>query len=478
MQSPNSLEKPVSPTDPGTALLTHSRLLGTRLHLHTWVRALVAVTIITGAYFAQYLVGIEALDVRGLVLLALVIAAYNAVTWILVRPYQGVELNAAQHRYLLWIMRATILLDYLALTVAVWLVGGSRSPFLAFYLLHLILCAVLLSRREAIAFTFVAFVLLTALVCGEWLGMIPTRQPLGAIAGPCELDGRFALTVLVVYGTLFGLTAFLLIGLSELLRQGERRVLTTNRELERLSNMRRDFLHIALHNLQSPIGAITMYLKNMRAGLGGSLTEQQGHWTQRSLSRLEDLNEFLRDLQMLATLESGRIDAEATEFDITPIVQELVDSHQDIAQQHDHRMEVKVQRDVPKVRGLERLIREAIVNYITNAIKYTPAGGRIIVRVGYRRPHVRVEVEDTGIGIAPAEQDRLFNEFARVERRDTPLGQVKGTGLGLSIVRRVIEAHGGRVGVHSRVDQGSTFFIELPEAGSTEAPVAESTTEP
>jgi signal transduction histidine kinase len=92
------------------------------------------------------------------------------------------------------------------------------------------------------------------------------------------------------------------------------------------------------------------------------------------------------------------------------------------------------------------------------------------VRVAYRRPHVRVEVEDTGIGIAPADRDRLFDEFSRVERRDTTLGQVKGTGLGLSIVRRVVEAHHGRVGVHSRLNQGSTFFIELPEAGATEAP--------
>ena len=114
--------------------------------------------------------------------------------------------------------------------------------------------------------------------------------------------------------------------------------------------------------------------------------------------------------------------------------------------------------------GVPRLLQESLTNYVDNAIKYTPAGGRITARVrsGESPAMFRVEVSDTGVGISREDQTRLFSEFTRLGRGHPAVKGVPGTGLGLSIVRRIVESHGGRVGVESEPGKGSTFWLELP----------------
>ncbi len=442
--------------------LSFTRLLGSRLYLHTWVRLVVALTIVVGAYFASDVVGIEALNVRALVGVAFAIAAYNAVAWFISRAYRTPERSASAYRFLSNVMYATIALDFVSLTVAIWLVGGARSPFLAFYLLHIILSCILLPRSDAWLSLALAYALLSGLVISEWLHLIPSNTPIGAVAGPCEMDGRFALTVLVVYGMLFGLTFFLMIGLTGMLRRDERELRRAYAELDRLSSMRRDFLHIALHDLKTPVAAVSGLLGNLRSGLVGELAPKQKEWVDRSLTRLGGLDRFLLDLQMLASLEHADLRDQAENVDLLHLSREVVEENQDLAAQHGHTLTLEAGGDgrPPIVRGVPRLLREALLNYITNAIKYTPSGGRIRVRCLGREGVAVVEVEDTGIGISAHDQQRLFNEFVRI--RKGKAAQAEGTGLGLSIVRRVVEAHGGSVGVHSEPGQGSTFFLTLP----------------
>lgn len=442
------------------ALLTYNRLIGSRLYLHTEVRYVVAVVIVLGALFARYVIGITELRVGALVAVAVVVAAYNTVAIIIIRPYRDASLAGRAYKYLSRVMYAAMAMDYLALTVAIWLVGGARSPFLAFYLFHVVIGCILLSRRAAIASTAMACGLLYLLVLGEWLGIIPDHEPIGAIAAGGDLDTRYVLTVLVVYLMLFGLTAFLLIGLSEALREGERQIQRANEELDRLSNLRRDFLNIALHNLQSPVGAVTMFMNNLKSGLSGPLNEQQRDWVNRALKRLEGLTEFQRGLQMLATLDSARLANEAGDVDLSAIVRDLVEENQDLAQAHGHALEADLPDEPVIVKGVDRLLREAVVNYITNSIKYTPDGGRIVVRAARHKDAVHIEVSDNGIGISEENQKKLFQEFVRIKRDKT--AKVKGTGLGLSIVRRIAETHHGRVYVRSKLNEGTTFGIELP----------------
>jgi signal transduction histidine kinase len=452
-------------------LLTHSLHLGSRLYVQAGVRYLVSGAILAGTFLAWRVLGIQDLDVWSLVAVGLVLAGYNTVVVFLVRPHRRPGEAASAHLFLKRVLHATVILDYLALAAVVWLVGGTRSPFLPFFVLQLV-NSILLSRRAALLTAAFGYGVLVALVSLEYLSVLTPRMPLGAVADLAPVDPRYYGTVLVTYGMLFALTSTLLLGFSELLRRGEERLRTANEELERLGDFRRDFLHIALHNVQAPVGAVTMLLQNMRHGLGGPLTELQGEWLDRCLVRLREMNSFVRDLRLLGSLEGDPLAQGTEDLDLVPLLEEVLQAYRDSAADAGHEMLLELPPRLPPVRGVERLIREAVVNYVTNAIKYTPQGGRIVLRAAYEHPNVRIEVEDNGIGISEAGQKRLFQEFVRLQHTSSSRPKIPGEGLGLSIVRKVAEAHGGAVGVESAPDRGSRFYLLLPALAPAERPSA------
>jgi two-component system phosphate regulon sensor histidine kinase PhoR len=253
------------------------------------------------------------------------------------------------------------------------------------------------------------------------------------------------------------------------LRHRNAALLAANQKLARVSQLRRDFLQIALHNLRSPVGAVSMHISNLAHGYGGPLSETQQAWVERAQCRLEELSRFLHDLEYMAALEAEELEHHTQEVDLAEVVDELLKDNRDLADKAGHRLSVTRPAGPANVPGIPRLIREALANYITNAIKYTPKGGQIHVRVIEESECVRVEVQDTGIGIAPKDQVRLFHELVRVHRSDSPVGEVAGSGLGLYIVQRIAEMHHARIDVKSEEGQGSTFSITFPKAGHLDA---------
>ena len=456
--------------DGDDALLSHSLLLGERLYFFSRLRFLAAAAILSGALFAIHVVGIEGLNLGMLAGTAAFLALYNLAVFFTVRPYRRPERAASAPRLLIRIASTTILLDYLVLTFTIWQVGGSQSPFLAFYVLHAVFAAVMLSRRAAVAHATVGYAMLAALVLGEWFGWVPRHRPLGAVFGGAEDDFRVVWTLLFLYGLLTAATTYLATGLTARLRDSERRLRAAVHSLERLADLRRAFLHVVVHNLRSPLGAVTTLLDNLSSELGGPLTEQQRQWVARADHRLRGGLELLRGLQVLADLETESLANLMVSVDVRAIVKEVVEEYADLAQQRRQSLTAELPDSLPPVRGIARLLREALVNYVTNAIKYSGDGRTIVVRVRAQDASLRVEVQDNGPGIPPEKQTHLFEEFVRVSRGK---GAEAGTGLGLSIVRRIAEAHGGQVGLESTAGQGSCFFLALPldkSAGQVQPP--------
>jgi signal transduction histidine kinase len=227
--------------------------------------------------------------------------------------------------------------------------------------------------------------------------------------------------------------------------------------------MRRAFLHIALHDLKAPIGAVSTLLDNLSAGLCGPLNDKQGEWIGRARKRTDGLLSFLRDFQVMSELESGRqFSEQAQDVNLTALLNSVVEEYRDLARQKDQILLGEIPGALLVIRGIEPLLREAVANYITNALKYSPAGSEVVVRAERLDDGVRIEVRDRGPGIAPQDQPKLFREFVRLHVQDPNAPRVGGTGLGLSIVQRIAELHGGRVGLTSEPGRGSTFFMELP----------------
>lgn len=451
-------------TSASRAPLLHSLLLGERLYLFARLRFVAAGGILLGGLFATHVVGVQGLRVGALAACAAFLAAYNVVVLWFVRPYRNAEAEKTTQGYhgLIQIAHGTIFLDYLVLTCAIWLVGGSQSPFLAFYLLHAVLASVLLSRQAAFVHALLGYLMLAGIVLGEWWNWIPRNRPIGAVPGGLESDILPALTTLFAYGLMTIVATYLVTGIARLLREGERRLRAASEEIESLANMRRSFLHVALHDLRSPIDTVVTLLDNLTSGLGGPLNETQADWVRRADVRLRGVLDLLRDLQILAKLETSRIEAVMEPIDLARLIRDVVEDHADLAQQRALSLKVELATELAPVRGVDRLVREALANYLTNAAKYANGGGNVVVRAKRERSHVRIEVADDGPGISSTDQERLFQEFARVAKHGEGRGAVPGTGLGLSIARRIAEAHGGHAGVVSEVGKGSCFFLEIP----------------
>jgi len=446
----------------GKPLLLHEQLVGRRLYVNSQIRFLVAAGIAAGAFVARRLLGIAELDVTGLLALAVLLAVFNVGIFLYARRHRTLERRVAEYGRLVGFMHLSIVMDFVFLTVAVWFAGGAKSPFLAFYLLHVILAAAFLSPRAACGHAFLGYALLSGLLFGQWWGVIPLYLPVGVVNSAQPLDGRYVATVLGVQGILMALGIYLVAGLTTLLHRGEQQLRTANQELERISRMQRDFLHIALHDLKSPVNAATMLIQSLKIASDPPLSEQQLHWVDRACRRLSDAVAFLHDFSVLAALDAANVKKQAKEIDTSAMLQNVVSENQDTVRERNQSFQVELAEPLPALYGHARLLHEAVANLITNASKYTPQEGTIILRASYTDQHVRIEVQDNGIGITPEDQKRLFQEFVRLQRKGGPLGEVAGSGLGLSIVRRVVEAHDGKVGVISELNSGSTFFIELP----------------
>jgi len=215
--------------------------------------------------------------------------------------------------------------------------------------------------------------------------------------------------------------------------------------------------------MKSPVSATTMLLHSLQTLLGDSLTVKQEHLIDRMHARLDEAASFLRDFQLFAQLEDPtQLKKQAKEIDLNELISDVVRANQDLAHHKKHELTSDLEADLPTVGGVERLLREVITNLVTNAIKYTPGKGSIVVRSRTMgRCVVSVEVEDNGIGISEDNQKKLFREFVRIKNNDVSGQKVTGIGLGLSIAKRIVDMHGGRVYVISEPGKGSIFGFDI-----------------
>jgi len=227
--------------------------------------------------------------------------------------------------------------------------------------------------------------------------------------------------------------------------------------LKELDQMKSDFVNTVSHDLRSPLTYMRGYTTMIP--MAGELSEKQQGFVERILSGIDQMTELIDDLLDIGKIEAG-VGIQMQECLLPAIIQAVVDDLGLGASQQDVDLQAHLPADTPPTLGDTTLIRQAIKNLIENAIKYTPGPGRVDVGLYRRGDQLVIAVQDTGIGIAPEHQGRLFEKFYRIRRRDTV--HIRGTGLGLAIVKSIADQHGGRVWVESKLNQGSTFYFGLP----------------
>ena len=221
--------------------------------------------------------------------------------------------------------------------------------------------------------------------------------------------------------------------------------------------MKSEFVATVSHDLRAPLTFMRGYTTML--SMVGDLNERQRDYMQRILDGIEQMNALIGDLLDLRRVEAGvGIRREPCRMGLVMV--EAVEAIRGRASAKGVDLRLEPSEGSPTVMGDRTLLRQAVTNLVDNAVKYTPSGGEVTVGLDVTETQPVLTVSDTGIGIAPPDQSRLFEMFYRIKRREA--GSTQGTGLGLALVKSIVERHGGRVWVESALNHGSTFFIELP----------------
>ena len=232
-----------------------------------------------------------------------------------------------------------------------------------------------------------------------------------------------------------------------------------SRQLEVASQHKSEFLANMSHELRTPLNAIIGFSEVLSERMFGELNEKQEEYLKDIYASGNHLLSLINDILDLSKIEAGRMELELTAFDLPTALDNALMLVRERAGRRNITLQTSVDGQLGEVRADERKIRQVVLNLLSNAIKFTPEGGRIDVAATPRDGFVEVLVSDTGVGIAPEDQEAVFEEFRQV---GTTEKKAEGTGLGLTLCRKFIELHGGRIWVKSQVGVGSTFTFMIP----------------
>ncbi|MEO8739926.1 MAG: GAF domain-containing protein [Casimicrobiaceae bacterium] len=248
-----------------------------------------------------------------------------------------------------------------------------------------------------------------------------------------------------------------------------REIEAKSRELETASRHKSEFLANMSHELRTPLNAIIGFSEVLSEKLFGEINAKQEEYVGDILESGRHLLDLINDILDLSKIEAGRMELEFTDFELPKAVENALTLVRERASRHGIRLDRTVDERVGTVRADERKVKQVLLNLLSNALKFTPEGGHVDVRVTTRDSMAEVAVTDTGVGIAPEDQEAVFEEFKQV---GAAAKKREGTGLGLAISRKFIELHGGRIWVESQLGKGSTFTFSLPLALGQSAQIA------
>jgi len=416
---------------------------------------------------------VSSLPWNRLLLASLAIPAYNFLFYL-----AWERADRAGTRYIertsSWLANAQILCDLLILGLLIHLSGGVENLFCFYFIFHMVIASILLSRRAAFAQATVAVAIFAIVAAGEYYSLLPHYEsPIGVQVHGLHRSGILVFAAGWVLATALYVTVYLATSITARLRWREDQVMVLSRrtmddaeklriaydKLAEIERTKSAYARKVAHELRSPLAAIDSLLRVVSDGLAGEIPEQSREMIDRARSRTHELLAVARDLLVLASARDAKLSSEWSAVDLRSMLDDIIRLLAPQAEARQMRVSTEVFSDVPQVRGDPEGLKELLTNLLANAIKYSHDGGAVEVRIGFTGSEVEVEVSDSGIGISDEDQARIFEEFYRGgnARAFTP----EGTGLGLSIVKSIVEAHGGTITVDSKQGLGTKFKITL-----------------
>jgi signal transduction histidine kinase len=233
-----------------------------------------------------------------------------------------------------------------------------------------------------------------------------------------------------------------------------------SRQIEAANRHKSEFLANMSHELRTPLNAIIGFSEVLGERLFGELNEKQAEYTEDILTSGRHLLSLINEILDLSKVEAGRMELEVAAFDLPLAIDNARTFVRERATKHGITLDVSVDDRLGDFVGDERKIKQILLNLLSNAVKFTPEGGRIGINAKQTNGAVEISVTDTGIGIAPEDQPKIFEEFRQVNADYAHKSE--GTGLGLTLAKKFVELHGGRIWVESEMGKGSKFTFTLP----------------
>jgi two-component system sensor histidine kinase VicK len=227
--------------------------------------------------------------------------------------------------------------------------------------------------------------------------------------------------------------------------------------LQELNERMEHFVANVSHEFKSPLTIIKGSLENMRDGMMGSIPEKATKAIDKMAQTADRMNRLVMDLLDLSKIKAGKLALKLVPTDMTGIVSEVLDGFEEIIKERRLKVTHEATKNLPPVLGDRDRLMQVVTNLVSNAIKFTPNGGSVDVKLQLRASHVQLTVKDTGPGIAAENLERIFDKYERITAE-----RYEGTGLGLPIASEMVRMHNGMIWVESELGKGATFSVTLP----------------
>jgi len=454
--------------DDGPSLTLTERVLFERLGWFVevrWVAGLCALVFMALGWYV--------FDVRFQVLPAVLVVfglfLYNAFFSLCAREiYQAGRIS---QRWLLALAHAMVICDLLAVAGLVHFIGGVENHFIILFIFPIIVASEFFAKAVAYAYATAAAALIHGLGWLEYLLSDRGHYPLRVLVAedperfePLVAPGAgqhwvFVFQVCFVMTFAVFVTAFIASTIASRLRRREAELEGAYHQLRSLEQVKSSFMRKTSHELRAPIGALESLLKAAERQMPGDAPGRD--LVARATGRTGHMLDLIDDLLRYSRLRSAIAAVGREAVELAEIVRGAAEMFRPRAEEKGLRLEVHAAS--ARLTGIRDSLTDLVNNLVSNAIRYTPAGGAVTVRVGTEAGRPRLAVADTGIGIPEDELPHIFDEFFR--GREAKEVFAHGTGLGMAIIRQVVELHGGRIDVTSSPGEGTEFVVTFPGDG-------------
>lgn len=402
------------------------------------------------------------LHVKEIIFICFLIAFYNLLFFILLKIIYKFYSNLNLKKFNNIIANLQISLDILSLTILLHFSGGIENPFIFYYIFHVIISSIILTRKAAFLQTTLASFLFLSMAIFEYLGYIKHFPIKNFYPLELELYNNFIYVFAFSFSIISSLyiAAYMATNISIKLRQKERQLEESNLLLEKKDKIKSEYVLRVSHDIKEHLSAIQGCIEPVFEKITGPLNEKQSDLLSRALERTNKLLFFVKTLLEITRLRlSSELKLEC--FELKDVINDAINSVNERALNKKISINFNIDYNISTIVASRMDIQETISNLIMNSIKYTPESGNIDIVAKNLGDSVLIVISDNGIGIPKDEMPKIFQEFYRASNAKKI--ERTGTGLGLTLAKEVIEMHKGKIWVESEENKGTSIFIDLPK---------------